>query len=729
MALLSYNFEVVNQNVVQQALASIERRVAQHNTRMRRELGGTPVARARTITTTGSTISERITRRVTEEQRAAKQTELYWQRAAQRAADYRIRQDEKAHRQKLALIAKEERAMKLAAAQLDRQRSRAIFATSRGEERERKRVSRAIVGGVGRSAVGALGATGRYAGAALGIAGGFAMGSAIQTRLSESAQAARLANKAGKPEDKRRLLAQANDVVGLTGTQKLSSLDAFVGETGNLDVAEKLMPRMGKLSRVFGADPEQLMKAAGQSFNVLKDSIKDPIELVQELGRVMETFAAQGNMGSIELEDLSGILGGLGNVTRQFKGEASGLMTQVGALAQLVKARGGADTAAEAATALSRVPKDIIQNRKRFAAAGIDIRDKASGKLADPTEVLIRTLEKTKGDQFKIAPLFNIESMKAIESVRTVYTDAEKKEKGSGRAAVLAEVERFGSAGFKPGELDVMDKSVTSEASTQLIEAQKKFNAALGSELLPVITRMIPEFTRLIPTVAKAADVVARFVESVAKDPISGIGKIIAAKVAIDLAGAGIGSVVKASLERLLSGALAGGAFGGGGAPVAGVGAGAGAGVALAGTGAIVGVGAAVYQANELGKQTDGLDGFLAGIGGLLSGDGFAAGVDAHMNAEAYDRAQDPFSKEYIPPVELTGEGTGRRTLPDGMSVVNTKGERVNFDSLSLDQQKALLDQAANALTSAAGALDGAATKLEKAGVNRTNKPSSPVTN
>jgi hypothetical protein len=137
----------------------------------------------------------------------------------------------------------------------------------------------------------------------------------------------------------------------------------------------------------------------------------------------------------------------------------------------------------------------------------------------------------------------------------------------------------------------------------------KEFNRAVGSELLPVITRLIPEFSTLIPSLATGAKLLGSLVEAVAKDPVGSIFKLVSLKLLADLAVSGIGNAVKNKLLQLLGGGggaggvpVPGGAPGGGGkTTLGGVLGAAGVGVVVGGAiaGAIEGTGIARFESGE----------------------------------------------------------------------------------------------------------------------------------
>jgi hypothetical protein len=536
LALLKYDISVTGEQNVARALAGIERRFVQHNARIARVTGQ---KRGPAKQRSGGGVDPEITRSI-------RQQEQYWARAHQRSADHRIRQDNRATAVALRNAEREAKA-----------RTRAEAKAAKESLAARRRFSGAAFGTVGKSVKGTLAATGAIAGTTLGLAGGFAAAGAVQSEMSERAQASRLANQAGDPGSKGQLLKESRQVKGFTGGETLSAIEGFVTKTGDLTAARGLIQDMGQLALATGTDFGELGEAAGQAFNVIKDTITDPQERLKAVNDVMRTLAAQGNLGAVEIKDMASELAGLGAATRKFEGGPVELLKTMGAMAQLSVKRGGAASAAEATTAVTRFGADITKRpgQQALAAAGIDVfSDKGKTKLKDPKEIMKDILDKTGGDMTKIEGILNAESGKALAGVSSVYLDAESKKKGTGRAAVDAAFKEFTGASVSDKDISARANSRLDDSDLQFKEAMKDFNEKVGSELLPVLTRLIPQFTRLLPYIERAANLFGKLVEEFAGDPMAGIGKIIAAKLAFDIASAGIGKGLKDSLVAQVSG-------------------------------------------------------------------------------------------------------------------------------------------------------------------------------
>jgi hypothetical protein len=486
-------------------------------------------------------------------------------------------------------------------------------------QRERERTASRITTGAGRTARGISGALKGAAVIGAGIAGVGAV-NALGVQIDESRQASNLANQAGRPEVKGQLLNEARNVRGHTGGEALAGMSAFVGKTGELDEARALIGTLGDLAIATDSDLGDLGQTAGQVFNVLKDQISDPVERMKQLKSIMGTLAAQGMKGSVEIKDLAQDFGKLGAATRSFEGDAPALMRSMGAMAQLAVAAGGAESSADASTAAMRLGSDIVTNRKKFSNLGVDIKSKDDPtKLRDPMEIIADVLQKTGGDVEQTSGLFGQESAKIFRAFGAYFSEAEKKQKGSGKEALLAKHKEFADVELSDGQVQSAVGSRMADADMQLKENMKAFNEALGTQLLPTVTKLIPEFAKLIPPISTAVRIFAKFVEAFAENPLAGIGAIVAGAVVKDIITANIGGAIKGAIT---------GEGGGGGAATMGLAGG----VAIASAIFTVGVanfetrdanmdkGGALVKAAEMSTDVNVVKGLLAEQQKLVAG-------------------------------------------------------------------------------------------------------------
>lgn len=561
---LQYDISVVGMQRVNQALAGIERRFAQHNARVTREIGGgshlgvaaRSAARpgrakddaARTIAGIagiGKVARDAAHRDTMRQIQAEKTARVQAARAATTA-----------ERQRLAAMRKGFVEMSRAAHVADRQARREALSS-------RRSFARGTMGALG-GAAGTVAGIGK-AGLALAGVGGTAMaGVAISTEMSERAKASQLANQAGNPALKGQLLNESRNVRGFTGAEALGGMDAFVTKTGDLETARKIIGDLGTLSLATGANLDDLGETAGQAFNVIRDQVKDPKQQLVELNGIMTALAQQGNMGAVEIKDLARDFGKLGAATRGFEGGAPELLRTMGAFAQLAVARGGAEGSADASTASARLVGDIVTNKKKFKKLGIGIKSESDPtKLRDPMAIMQDVLEKTGGDVEKTSGLFGIESAKIFKGLSAVYSEAEKNKKGSGRAAVDAEFKRFQGATLDPKALKERAASRLSDPDLQFKETMKGLNSALAKELMPVVTMLGGKLKEATPAIGAFAKQLAELAIWLGSNPWKGLGIVVGAAIGKEIAAASIKSLIE---KAIMSGRapIPGGGGGGG---------------------------------------------------------------------------------------------------------------------------------------------------------------------
>lgn len=698
-------------------------------------------------------------RRMSREQQAAmqgpgrkeaSQARRYEESQARSVARAQESLDRQRSRSILANVRNEERARlqadrnaSRAAESLDRQRSRGLMQQIREQERaaaaaraQRERTALRIGSGAAGSIGRGIGTVARVGGAALALAGGFGVAEALHDRISVQRKASILANQSEDPNAKAAIVKESQNVRGFTGEESLDFLTNFHEKSGDLGAARGAMKDMAQLALATGTDLGELGFAAGSAFTVIRDQIRDPQKRLETLRDVMTSVAQQGSMGAIEMRNLVEGMSELGGATRSFEGGPARLLTSMGGLAQMALQRGGAGSAEEAVTSVARFATDIPEHSKDFAKQGVNVwANKGHTQLRAPEQILADMLVKTGGALDKMGDLFGVRAQKVARGLSPLYGIAERdntalpasqrKAKGAaGRAAVLAEFEKFAKATRSQEEVHEQAASRLEDPDLQIKEATKAFNNAVGTQLVPVLTQMIPKFVEAIPAIAKLAEGAAKAGEYLLENPYKGIGLIIAGSVAKDIAAAGLGAL----LEKLLVAAFAGQAassVAGGAASAAGglatgaAGAAGGVGLALGGAiaAAVGGVAAAGYEGYGLTQQSGGLSGVYAGIGGVLAGRGYAGGVDDYMNSQARDQAWASSPGAASP--GMAGEG-GQAGFADAY------GKPGGSSAFTADSIKQIFGSPTTDLAKAAKELSGAAKELKASSGTRDNR-SAPI--
>lgn len=586
MATLSYDLSVLGFGKVDQAFAQIERRAGVHNQRMRKG--------------SGSKAAER--QQMSQADRLQHDAKKARDRDLHREA---IRDINKEHNKRMASIRQEHLARKKANAD---------------SARQQVAQRRAMTGAIGRSALGSVSAIGRGASMVGMIGGGAIIGAGISKHLQVSKSAAALANKAfGTPGETRSreqiqadLMRQSKQIGDVTGNRAglIEAIDKFVAISGNLRAGEQMGRFMADISDATGAEMGDVGRTGGQVMQALMARGVDEQDAIKQTEEILSSMAAQAKIGSIEFSDLATQMGKVISSTARFDGRVSDLTATMASMAQLAIA-GGASSPEEATTAILRFSDDLVQNAGRWdkmmkeAKARGEIKgdapsfftDESKTQLRGPEEIMFDIFRQTGGDLTKIKKLFGIRSMKALEPFQqsfAVFSRAADKE--GGIEAVKKQMDRFKAARMSPEEVR-KSATFTREQTGRSIQVEwERLTQEVGQQLAPALHDLIPSLKELFAAVAKGTPYIAAFFEYLAKNPFEAIVRILVAKVAMDVAAAGIGAAIRnAALRQMTAGAPV---TGGAGAGIGGRGARGGPGAVTAG-GAVnaVGVGLAAGTA------------------------------------------------------------------------------------------------------------------------------------
>lgn len=441
--------------------------------------------------------------------------------------------------------------------------------------------------GVAGGSVETLGKIGR---GALGVAGSVARGAGVQTDLaSYVGQAVELETRAGelsaaaydekrdkgKRIDPRELVRLGRDVgreAAFDPTKVLEGLQAFVGKTGDLATGQAALPGLAKLARATGTSLEDMVGAAGEASKALGDvgpgkEFETAADKGMALVNVLRLMAGQGKVGAAELKDMAKYGGRLAAASQAFGGDAAQNMGDMGALAQLAIARGGAASAAEAATSVAGFANTLKTPArvKEFKAHGVDVYDKGGG-FKSVRDILKESSASAVERGGTEAPLefkkmfANVKGAQAADPAFQAYIKAfrqsmevtkdKTKADQAGKKAIDELFDTFGKAISENEEKESFDRSMnTSAAKVQL------FNNKLSEIGGQIAEKVLPQLQKLAPYIVQAADAFAKMVTFAAENP----GTAIAAAIIGSIGKAAIGSAVGSAMSKLLEGAAGSG--------------------------------------------------------------------------------------------------------------------------------------------------------------------------
>ena len=335
-----------------------------------------------------------------------------------------------------------------------------------------------------------------------------------------------------------------------------------------------------------------------------------------------------------------------------------------------------------------------------------------------------------------MSQLFGVRGGKAAGAFRQLYTKA-----GGGEAgveAVRAQIKSFTSQAMSPQELRESAAFRQGQEDRQFESVMEQFRNALGQELLPALVKVTPRLAELVEPATQLAEAFAAAAGWLLDHPAQGVGAIIAAALAKDIAMAGLGAVVTRALTAAMTGLAVPGAVSGaaGAAGAAGAGAGGagtagaagmsgaaglgtlGAGLALSAASGLEGFNRGRRQGATLGLGETGqnIAGGALGYAGLLTPAG-AVGLLADV---VQGRSIDPTAPTEREDLPKMARGGGIGAAAAGA-----------FQGSGGDQQTANeMKDAANEHKTAATKLDTAAGKLADAAaqlVESANSPTAPA--
>lgn len=347
--------------------------------------------------------------------------------------------------------------------------------------------------------------------AASGIAGDLARGAGVQLDFGSlvrsgvdlETQAVDLANAGympgkgganGQRQSSAGLISQVRQVALSTGTSSgdaMGGLQAFVGKTGDLETGRAVLGDLAKLSKATGANLGDMVDAAGDVANAL-GNIPNKGVAVQS---VMAAIAAQGKEGAVEIKDLATQMAKLGAASGQFSGGTAEVMSWMGALTQMTRAKGGAASATQAATSLGSFTASFSKGARRsaFDKAGVALED-STGKIRNPRDIIIDALRATGGKTEGMGKMFaDAGARRVTRGFESIYKEAGGGEKGLD--AVRKAFDDLANAVVHNKEVDDSFALSMATAGSKATVFNEKLGAVtdeLKSNLLPMLHELSP---------------------------------------------------------------------------------------------------------------------------------------------------------------------------------------------------------------------------------------------
>lgn len=389
--------------------------------------------------------------------------------------------------------------------------------------------------------------------------------SAISGAVQDQSAAVRLSNASIIADDPRNayrvapslLTQEAGDVgarYGYDPSQVLAGLNQYGKRTGDLATGREMLEELTRIAAATGSQLDQLFGTAGELANQLTDL--SPDEKPKAIIRLLKSFAGQGKLGAVELEDLSRYGARIASTAGLYEGTREQNITNLGALAQASRAFGGADTPAMAATSVARLATTFKTSAraKQFESLTGNSVFGEGGKIRDPIELIKEAVVATKGKPIDWNKIFmNVMAERAAGGLASRFREAYDADIGDEKSKTAAGIQAI------DGFMDKMRDAALSEEQIQknldaTAETYEHQVNALNVKFRQIATRFLDKF---LPALERVAPKLEDFAEMLGKASIwilENPKKAIAAAVGLSIARAGLESVFRIGLEKAFEG-------------------------------------------------------------------------------------------------------------------------------------------------------------------------------
>lgn len=435
-------------------------------------------------------LERRLKREIAAEERAEAKKEAVRQRseakaaaAKERAAAAERRREDKSLATLEKRLRREMAAEERAAATVARTRLRAAERAQTAAARRRERFREGALGMAREAAFSTI---------AAGGSAYFALtGKALREGVDLQDRATRLAIQGGDPTQGAAIRAgfenTAVEVRGSRADDIAGGVEAFVGKTGNVQVARDLQRIMAEVSVASGSSATDLGSAMADLYE--KFEIRTP----EEMSRAVSTLYAQGKKGSFELKDAASQYPKLAAAAQRLGiGKGADSVAVLGGLTQIARTATGSPE--QAATALEATFRQLTAKTAELKSAGVNVFDK-KGNARDIRDVLVETVSKVGGDDIEkkkvgLQKIFGEEGIRAVSPLISKYAEAT----GSAADKVHALRDMLNDAiDVGDAETQMREDMAASQGryGAQLTAVWEQLKASVTSQAMPAVVDLV----------------------------------------------------------------------------------------------------------------------------------------------------------------------------------------------------------------------------------------------
>ncbi|HEY1695829.1 MAG TPA: hypothetical protein VGG39_26860 [Polyangiaceae bacterium] len=554
---------------VDRAISTLDKRLARFEQDSERATLRSGAARARSAQDTAKkrlTAEEKLAKETTKlEERQAKTMEQIRRRSSEMAGRYAAQEASKeiAEREKVAKAAERIEQYKLRVRQRSSEMAgRIAEKEAAAEARARQKIARATNSGMGRG----ISRGARYAGMAAGamaIGGGFALADAVSQQLAAERSAALLVNlvttggTAPAGANVASILARASEVSVASGMSKESLIGGTLeysrkAKGGDFKGAMANMGFFAKLSRVTGTDINEIAGAAGtlQSQNQDLGSI--------DMQQMLLDVYAQGKAGSLSMGDVAKQMGTLASTRSSYAGKAADNQRKLLALGQLAAPEGSVE---EAGTYIKDLTSEAGAHRKSTRGVrgleSMGVKFDKYGRMESPEQMVTSVFKGTGGDITEIEKIFGKRGTALFRALQPSYTAAGGGD--AGLAAVQKQMATVTGATMTTGSLDKQNAEVMGTNAEKIDAAFNKLRDTLGDKLEPALEKIANKAPELAETLGKVADAGADLLGWLVDNKWEGLAALVGGAIVKEIATAQIGATIGKAIETGAATKLSGG--------------------------------------------------------------------------------------------------------------------------------------------------------------------------
>lgn len=334
--------------------------------------------------------------------------------------------------------------------------------------------------------------------------------------------------------------------------QVTEMMRSFTGKTGDFAAAAASAKELASMTLASGANMGEMGSAAGFVYNQLK-GMPDAAERTLD---VMRGIVGQTAVGAVEMEEYAKQMGRIAANAKMFQGDVSKNILELSALTQLSIAEGGATSGADAARSIAAFANTTSKGQRinAFAKHGVKLFNESGTQKRPILDIIKDSLIKSKGSIPEMTKMWaDTLGQKPIRGLTNAFNEAGGGEKGW--QAALEKIKPFMNTQMTK---EVERANIADYEKTTAARAQA-FQNSLDKITDSMANRLLPTMEKMAPTVLDLTQKFALVVNWAAENP----GKAITAAITASIARAGLESVGRMFLDRLIGG-IAGEAIGGG---------------------------------------------------------------------------------------------------------------------------------------------------------------------